>query len=149
MANFGDLVQKAFYLGIGAASYAIERAGGSMGELRLQVQKLADEMVARGEITAEEAKGLVEDMLKRAQQQASSPASSAPDSPPASPRRIEILEDDDPTPPTATTSPTATPQSSAQPPAQPSAQSSAQPSVAELRQQLEQLQAELKRLKRD
>ena len=48
MPGFGDFVQKAFYLGVGLASYAGEKAGGKWGELRSQVQKLADEMVAKG-----------------------------------------------------------------------------------------------------
>jgi polyhydroxyalkanoate synthesis regulator phasin len=56
MAGFGDIVQKAFYLGVGLASYAGEKAGGKLAELRSQAQKLADEMVSRGEMTTEEAK---------------------------------------------------------------------------------------------
>jgi len=125
MAGFGDLVQKAFYLGVGLASYAGEKAGSTLGDLRSQVQKLADEMVARGEISAEEAKRMVEEMLVRAQQppnQAPSPTSQKP----AEPRRIEILTDEDV-------------------PAKPPASIAAD----ELRQQVEQLQAELRRLKRD
>ncbi len=125
MAGFGDLVQKAFYLGVGLASYAGEKAGSTLGDLRSQVQKLADEMVARGEISAEEAKRMVEEMLVRAQQ----PANQSP-SPtgqkPAEPRRIEILTDEE--------VPAKSPASSA---------------ADELRQQVEQLQAELRRLKRD
>jgi polyhydroxyalkanoate synthesis regulator phasin len=120
MAGFGDLVQKAFYLGVGAASYAVEKAGGSMSELRSQVQKLVDEMVAKGEITADEARGMVDDMLKRAQAGSPSAAQSETDEP----RRIEIIEDGD-------------------------AATDATPTAEELRRQVEQLQEELKRLKRD
>jgi polyhydroxyalkanoate synthesis regulator phasin len=122
MASFGDLVQKAFYLGVGVASYAGEKAGGALGELRSQAQKIADEMVARGEMTTEEAKKLVDEMVNRAQQ-------SQQDAPPESdrsgqPRRIEILSDDD--------------------------ASSSKPDPADdLRQQVTKLQEELRRLKRD
>lgn len=87
MAGFGDLVQKAFYLGVGVASYAAEKAGTTLTELRSQAQKIADEMVARGEMTTEEAKRMVDEVVSRAEQP------SAP-TPPAEPRRIEILEDE-------------------------------------------------------
>ena len=90
MAGFGDLVQKAFYLGVGAASYASEKAGSTLGELRVQAQKIADELVARGELTTEEAQRVVNEMVNRAE--------SVPQSPPETlkePRRIEILDDDD------------------------------------------------------
>ncbi len=125
MAGFGDMVQKAFYLGVGLASYAGEKAGSTLGDLRSQVQKLADEMVARGEINADEAKRMVEEMLNRAQQPPS-PTSSQTEQKPAEPRRIEILTDEDV-------------------PNQPPVSTAAD----ELRQQVEHLQAELRRLKRD
>jgi polyhydroxyalkanoate synthesis regulator phasin len=48
MAGLGDIVQKAFYLGIGLAAAAGEQAGEKMSVLRVQAQKLADEMVAKG-----------------------------------------------------------------------------------------------------
>ena len=67
MAGFGNLVQKAFYLGVGIASYAGEKAGGAIGELRGQAQKLVDELVERGEITAEEAQKMMNDMVDRAE----------------------------------------------------------------------------------
>jgi len=54
MPGFGDIVQKAFYLGVGLA-YAGEKQVENWRELRSQAQKLADEMVARGEMNAEEA----------------------------------------------------------------------------------------------
>jgi polyhydroxyalkanoate synthesis regulator phasin len=94
MSGFGDLVQKAFYLGVGLASYAGEKAGGKLSELRSQVQKLADEMVAKGEMNTEEARRFVEDMMKQAQQP-QAPADTAEKSPPSEPRRIEILEEDE------------------------------------------------------
>ena len=92
MAGFGDIVQKAFYLGVGIASYAGEKAGSTLAELRGQAQKLVDELVARGEITAEEAQKLVNDMVERAQK---SPVEGVRKSDSTEPRRIEILADDD------------------------------------------------------
>jgi polyhydroxyalkanoate synthesis regulator phasin len=120
MAGFGDIVQKAFYLGVGIASYATEKAGSTLGELRSQAQKLADEMVARGEITAEDAKKMVDEMVSRAQQ---APAQSGDStaSQPAQPRRIEILEDDE----------------------------AAAPAADDLRDQIAKLQEELQRLKKN
>lgn len=121
MAKFGDLVQKAFYLGVGLASYAGEKAGETLVELRAQAQKLADELVAKGEITAEEAKRMVDEMVIQAQQA----QASATDDRPAEPRRIEILDAE----PTETASESTTTQTD------------------ELRNQVEQLQAELRRLR--
>ena len=92
MAGFGDIVQKAFYLGVGIASYAGEKAGSTLAELRGQAQKLVDELVARGEITAEEAQKLVNDMVERAQNTPTT-GNKKPES--TEPRRIEILADDD------------------------------------------------------
>jgi polyhydroxyalkanoate synthesis regulator phasin len=85
--GLGDIVQKAFYLGVGLASYATEKAGDKLAELRVQSQKLVDEMVARGEVTAEEARHLVEDLVNQAQQQA---VSQSQEPVQTEPRRIEI-----------------------------------------------------------
>lgn len=125
MPGFGDIVQKAFYLGVGLASYAGEKAGGKVSELRLQAQKLADEMVARGEMTTEEAKKFVEDMMHKAQQTAQTPTET-PTSAPTEPRRIEIISEDE-----STTTPEQV------------------KDVENLRQQVMGLQEELKNLKRD
>lgn len=122
MAGFGDLVQKAFYLGVGIASYAGEKASSTLSDLRSQAQKLADEMVARGEITTEEAKRLVDDMVSRAQQPSTSSSS---DSHPSEPRRIEILSEDDP-----------------------EAEKKSE-AVTDLRDQVTKLQEELRRLRND
>jgi polyhydroxyalkanoate synthesis regulator phasin len=116
MPGFGDLVQKAFYLGVGAASYAAEKAGTTLSELKGQAQKLADEMVARGEMTTEEAKRMVDEMVSRAQQ------SPIPEDAKPEPRRIEILVEDEP---------------------------QAETQADDLRQQVEKLQEELRRLRRD
>ncbi|MBW4653010.1 MAG: phasin family protein [Kaiparowitsia implicata GSE-PSE-MK54-09C] len=144
MADFSNLVQKAFYLGVGLASYAGERAGGTLAEVRSQAQKLADELVARGEITADEAKRMVEEMMQRAQQPVSPDASSAP----SEPRRIEILTDDEPID-GASTSSAAQPTSPATG-TTPSVETGSTSQAAEdLRRQVAQLQDELRRLKRD
>jgi polyhydroxyalkanoate synthesis regulator phasin len=126
MPGFGDIVQKAFYLGVGLASYAGEKAGGKLGELRSQVQKLADEMVEKGEMTTEEAKRFVEDMMKQAQQPpASTPGTGTT---PTEPRKIEILSEDE------------EPQTTSASPDQ---------DVERLRDQVINLQEELRRLQRD
>lgn len=120
--GFGDIVKKAFYLGVGAAAYAGEQAG-KLGELRSQAQKLADDLVAKGEMTTEEAKRFVEDMVKQAQQ----PASKSDEyKPPAEPRRIEILDDSE----------------------EPSSSKPEEQNVENLKDQVQALQEELQRLKR-
>lgn len=120
MADFGQLVQKAFYLGVGLAAYASEKAGDGFSDLRQQAQKLVDELVERGEITAEDAQKMVNDMVDRAQSQAA--ANPAPAADPAStgPRKIEIIEDNEPDDQAATDA---------------------------LRKEIEDLQTELQRLK--
>jgi len=128
MAGFGDILKKAVYLGVGLASYASEKAGATLTELRSQVQKLADEAVSRGEMTTEEARRFVEDMMKQAQQPSTEAAPKS--SPPSEPRRIEILsEDEEPQP----SPPPQTPPQDAN----------------NLRQQVESLRDELKRLQND
>jgi polyhydroxyalkanoate synthesis regulator phasin len=92
MAGLGNIVQKAFYLGVGLASFASEKAGGTLSDLRVQAQKLADELVERGQMTTEEARKLVDDMMQQAQQQPTKPADNAPN---AEPRRIEIISEDE------------------------------------------------------
>ncbi|MBW4519525.1 MAG: phasin family protein [Scytolyngbya sp. HA4215-MV1] len=136
MPGFGDLVQKAVYLGIGLASYAGEKAGGKLTELKTQVQKLADEMVERGEMSAEEARKFVDEMVSRAQQV---PSQSQTDTP-SEPRRIEILSDDE-EPPISSSQSSAT--QGANPP------TPDRSSVEEMRRQVLDLQEELRRLKRD
>ncbi|MEO0518483.1 MAG: hypothetical protein AAF171_14415 [Cyanobacteria bacterium P01_A01_bin.116] len=96
MAGFGNLVQKAFYLGVGIASYAGEKAGGALGDLRGQAQKLVDELVERGELTSEEAQKMMNDMVARAEATAAASAtqtSAASDSDDSGPRQIQILDD--------------------------------------------------------
>lgn len=122
MAGFGNIVQKAFYLGVGLATYAGEKAGSTLTELRGQAQKLAEELVERGEMTTEEARKLVDDLMQQAQQQPVKPS----DNPPAAePRRIEIISEEE-TPPATNTE-----------------------NVEVLRKQVQAMQEELRRLKRD
>ncbi len=133
MAGFGDILKKAVYLGVGLAQYAGEKAGATLTELRSQVQKLADEAVSRGEMTTEEARRFVEDMMKQAQVASNEPVSKSP--PASEPRRIEILSDDEEPQPKQTP-----PETPPQTPPQ---------DANNLRQQVESLRDELKRLQRD
>jgi polyhydroxyalkanoate synthesis regulator phasin len=121
MTNLGDLVKKAVYLGVGIAAYAAEKAEGNLQELRNQAQKLADEMISRGEMTAEEARKYVDDLVKQAQQQTGE--GTEPNAP-HEPRRIEIIEEDE-------------------------EPKTGDPKVDELRQKVESLQEELRKLQRD
>lgn len=133
MPNLGNLVQKAFYLGVGLASYAGEHASTKLQDLRVQAQKLADEMVKRGEMSAEDASQWVDDMLKQAQQPpaTSSGSGSSETSASRQPRRIEILEEDDETPPGGETA------------------ADKSDGADSLKQQVEALQEELRRLQRE
>lgn len=122
MAGFGNIVQKAFYLGVGLATYAGEKAGSTLTELRGQAQKLAEELVERGEMTTEEARKLVDDLMQQAQQQPVKPS----DNPAAAePRRIEIISEEE-TPPKTNAE-----------------------NVDVLRKQVQAMQEELRRLKRE
>lgn len=130
MPGLGDIVQKAFYLGVGLASYASERATGKLAELRSQAQKLADELVAKGEMTADEAKRYVDDLMRQAQQPPTEANSNTTSS---EPRRIEILSDDEEN---STTSATTT-------------QTASDGNVDRLREQVQKLQEELRRLQQE
>ena len=100
--SLSDLVQKAVFIGIGAASYAGEKAGSKLNEFSGQLQKLADEMVERGEMTTEEARRYVDEKMKAAQQEFENLAQQAqqsqqaqkPQDKPKEPRRIEIVDDE-------------------------------------------------------
>ena len=94
MPGIGDLVQKAFYLGVGMASYAGEKAGRTLGELRSQAQKIADEMVARGEMTTEEARRMVDEMVNRAQKSGSIVIDVDAEDTSREPRPIEITNEE-------------------------------------------------------
>jgi polyhydroxyalkanoate synthesis regulator phasin len=144
--GIGDLVQKAVYLGIGVASYAGEKASETLGDLQGQIdklgglqeqlQKLADEMVSRGEMTAEDGRRFVDDMVKKAQETPGQPSTDTP------PRKIEIVDEPAAGPTAATAAePTA--------PAQPSGNSNVDDiDVDTMRRQVMELQEELRRLRR-
>ncbi|MEG4121041.1 hypothetical protein QUA43_26685 [Microcoleus sp. N9_B4] len=126
MPGFGDILQKAVYLGVGLASYAGEKAGSKLTELRTEAQKLADELVKRGEMSTEEARRFVDDMVQQAQQQP--PVTSAGNEKPTEPRRIEIVSEEEDV----------------------SAKDAKETGgVDKLREQVQNLQEELRRLKRD
>lgn len=92
--GFGKLVQKAFYLGVGIASYAGEKAGFALSDLKGQAQKLVDELVERGELTAEEAQKMMNDMVARAEATAANPSVSPSEGADSEgPRQIQILDD--------------------------------------------------------
>jgi polyhydroxyalkanoate synthesis regulator phasin len=122
MPGFGDIVQKAVYLGVGLATYAGEKASSKLLELKTEAQKLADELVKRGEMTTEEARRFVDDMVKQAQQQ-THPQTTTEEKP-SEPRRIEILDEVE-----ETSSPKDT-------------------DVDKLRQEVQKLQDELRNLKK-
>lgn len=122
MAGFEDIVKKAFYMGVGFASYAQEKAGTTLNDLKSQAQKLADEMIARGELSTEEARRFVDDIVRQAQQDV---VSGNTKSEAREPRRIEIVDE---------TETTTTSESN---------------SADDLRKQVEELQEELRRIKRD
>jgi len=91
--GFGDILQKAFYFGVGLADYAQEQATEKLQELRTQSQKLADELVKRGEMNSEQARQFVEELISEAQQ--GQTMSSNQTSGNGEPRRIEIIEEDE------------------------------------------------------
>jgi polyhydroxyalkanoate synthesis regulator phasin len=122
MAGFDDIVKKAFYMGVGFAAYAQEKAGDNLKDLKTQAQKLADEMIARGELNTKEARKFVDDLVDQAQQDA---VGSTEKTETKEPRRIEIIDEED------------------------NKSSEESGNVDDLRKQVESLQEELRRLKRD
>ena len=92
MAALGNIVQKAFYLGVGLAAYVQENADDQWQDLRSQAQKLAEEMVARGEMKAEEARKFVDEMVQQAQNKQTQAEKTQNSS---GPRQIEIIEDEE------------------------------------------------------
>ncbi|MEL6501258.1 MAG: hypothetical protein AAFQ23_07620 [Cyanobacteria bacterium J06623_1] len=130
MANFEDIAKKAFYMGVGFASYAQEKANDTVKDLRVQAQKLAEEMTERGEMSTEEARKFVDDLVEQAQQ-GNVPGSSSTES--KEPRRIEIVDEQESTTPPAATQAEQAPKSDSD----------------DLRQQVQSLQEELRRLKKE
>jgi len=126
--GFGDILQKAFYFGVGLADYAQEQASEKLKELRTQSQKLADELVKRGEMNSEEARQFVEQLISEAQRGQTQSSSDTSQS--GEPRRIEIIEEDETTNQTETSS----------------SETDGDEDIDTLRQQVEALREELKRL---
>lgn len=134
MANFEDIAKKAFYMGVGFASYAQEKAEDNLNELKVQAQKLADEMAERGKMSTEEARKFVDELVEQAQQ-GSVTGNKQPDH--KEPRRIEIVDEDEqsqPEPEIETESP---------------APNQVGENKDDLRQQVQSLQEELRRLKKE
>jgi polyhydroxyalkanoate synthesis regulator phasin len=98
MNPFGGIVQKAFYLGLGLATVAGEKAGETLGELRTQASKLADELVERGEMTSEEAKKFVDDLVRNSQKPIGDTSSSSNSGDKDRPRIINIDDEEDSSP---------------------------------------------------
>lgn len=90
MSGLNQFVKKAFYLGVGLASYAGEKASAQWQELQKNAQALADELVKRGELKAEEAGLFVDELMQQAQK---NPPGT--DEVPREPRRIEIITDEE------------------------------------------------------
>ena len=93
MAGFEDLVKKAFYMGVGFADYAQEKAGTALAEITTQAQHLADEMIARGEMNVEEARKFVDEMVQQAQQDIFEASGNQPEQ--KEPRIIEIVTEEE------------------------------------------------------
>jgi polyhydroxyalkanoate synthesis regulator phasin len=91
MNPFSNIVQKAFYLGMGLASVAGEKAGSTLNELRSQATKLAEELVERGEMSTDEAKKFVDDLIHQSQK----PQDQIKTAAPSSPRAINIDDEDE------------------------------------------------------
>lgn len=136
MANFEDIAKKAFYMGVGFTSYAQEKANDTLKDLKVQAQKLADEMAERGEMNAEEARKFVDELVEQAQQ-GTVPNSNQTDQ--KQPRRIEIVDENEQS------------QSSPTPEEKPESPASdkASDNNEDLRQQVQALQEELRRLKKE
>ena len=124
MADLRNLVQKAFYLGVGIADYAREKAEINLQELKTQAQKVADEMVARGEMNVEEARKYVDDMIQQAQEANPNETKKKEEK---EPRLIEIVSDED----------------------EDNTEKSKSENLDDLKHQVESLQEELNRLKRE
>lgn len=88
-AGLADLAQKAFFLGVGLASVAADKAAANLGEIRQQAQKIVQELVERGEMTAEQAQQYVNDMMQRGAAGASPDA----EAPKTGPVKIDIEDE--------------------------------------------------------
>ena len=150
--GWSDLVQKAVYIGIGAASYAGEKAGSKLNEFSGQLQKLADEMVERGEMTTEEARRYVDEKMKTAQQEFENLAQQAQqaqksEDKPKEPRRIEIVDEDEGSASKSNSASDSTAQPEVVKPEQAAKSETSGNPVEDMRRQVAELQEELRRLR--
>jgi len=123
-----DTLKKAFYLGVGLADLAQERATSSLQQLRQSSQELVEELVRRGEMNAEEARKYVDNLVEEARRARATQTSDATDGKSAggdrlAPRPIEIVAEDG------------------------EARAATPENVDDLRRQVEALQTELQRLR--
>ncbi len=93
--NLANLAQKALYFGMGLASFAADKASAAARsapvhfvQLRQRAQKITDELVKRGEMSAEDAKIYMDDLMQRAPQQVKDMQEQDP--PASGPRKIQI-----------------------------------------------------------
>ena len=128
MAGFEDLVKKAFYMGVGFADYAQEKASTALAEITTQAQHLADEMIARGEMNVEEARKFVDEMVQQAQQDIFEASGNEPE--PKEPRIIEIVTEEE-----SQTADNSDPENA--------------PNVEELKEQVQSLKEELQQLRKE
>ena len=128
MAGFENIVKKAFYMGVGFADYAQEKAGTALTEITTQAQQLADEMIARGEMNVEEARKFVDDMVQQAQQDIFEAPNN--ETKQKEPRIIEIVTEED----------SAVAESS---------DPDSRPNVDELKDQVQSLKEELEQLRKE
>ncbi|MEM8830197.1 MAG: hypothetical protein AAGE96_12685 [Cyanobacteria bacterium P01_G01_bin.19] len=137
MPGFEEIAKKAFYMGVGFASYAQEKANDNFKDFREQAQNLADEMVERGKMNTEEARKFVDDLVEQAQQ--GTVTGTNPSSSTREPRKIEIVDEEEQS------------QTSAKPEIKTEVAQSNQPNSdnSDLRQQVESLKEELRRLKEE
>jgi polyhydroxyalkanoate synthesis regulator phasin len=85
MENLTDTFKKAFYLGVGLASYA----GEQVGDIQGKAQELADDLIRRGEDTTNEASKFLNVWM------AQTPNSAASSQEGEKPQKIEILSVED------------------------------------------------------
>lgn len=92
--NLANLAQRALYFGMGLASFAADKASAAARsapvhfvQLRQRAQQITDELVKRGEMSAEDAKIYMDDLMQRAPKQ----VQERQDEPqPSGPRKIQI-----------------------------------------------------------
>lgn len=108
MSEQENILHKVFYFGLGVAGYAANKANDTLKELKQQAEKiaenpdfgsqlqqLADDMVKKGKIQADEAKAFVDEMIRQGQNKNFSHNSPNDNNEKKEPRVIEIIDDED------------------------------------------------------